>query len=110
MKKSEKRDGRKTIRSSGVFPYRLREVQRRRVVGNFQRDGKSVHSPLGFTIGAILEHCIREKIPFTLRGQAGKGFIICKGIQPELPTIFSGAGGKAVHEKLSTLSVSNASK
>jgi len=107
MKKSEKRDGRKIVRFGGVFPYKLSESQRRLVVTNFLEEGKSVHGPQAFTLGAILEHCIKEEIPFTLKGQAGKGFAIRKGIQPELPTIFSGTGGKVIHEKLSTLSVSH---
>lgn len=107
MKKSEKRDRRKTIRSSGVFPYKLREAQRLQVIRQFRANGKSVHGPQTFTLGIILEHCIKEEIPFTLKGQAGKGFVVIKGIQPELPTIFSGAAGKVIHEKLSTLPVSH---
>jgi len=109
MKKSEKRDGRKVIRSGGVFPYKLREAQRQRVVVQFLAEGKSAHGPQAFTLGAILEHCIKEEIPFTLRGASGKGFVIRKGIQPELPSIFSGTGGKVIHEKLSALSVSHKS-
>ena len=107
MKKSEKRDGRKTVRHSGVFPYKLRESQRRTVIKDFQLSGKSVHGPSAFTLGVILEYCIAGKVPFTLRGATGQGFVITKGIQSKLPDIFDGAAGKVIHQKLSTLSVSN---
>jgi len=64
MKK--KVDGRKTVTSSGIFPYRLKEASRRMVVEMFLRTGFSVHSENAHTLGAIIEHCIKEDVNFTL--------------------------------------------
>jgi len=62
----DKVDGRKTVTSNGVFPYRLSEAWRRRIVEMFMNTGHSVHSEGAHTLGVIIEHCIQEKIPFTL--------------------------------------------
>lgn len=65
-RKETKVDGRKTVTSSGVFPYRLRESARQQVINSFLEKGECNHSGLGFTLGAIIEHCVKYKISFKL--------------------------------------------
>jgi hypothetical protein len=42
------------------------------VIAMFEADGITVHSPMGMTLGVIIEHCIKNDIHFTLcRGFGG---------------------------------------
>ena len=71
-------DGRKTVKSNGVFPYRLSEAQRKRTVEAFLKTGHSVHSENAYTLGAIIEHCIKDDISFTLDRVSNGYYIIRK--------------------------------
>ena len=76
MAENVKIDGRKTIKSSGSFSYRLREATRKRIIASFLITGGSTHSRLGFTLGVIIEHCIKHNIPFKLIAYPSNGFQI----------------------------------
>lgn len=76
---SRPKDGRRIVESDGVFPYKLHEENRQMVISNFEQLGTSVHSQHGICLGAVLEHCIKEQIPFTLKGSSKFGFIVIKG-------------------------------
>lgn len=75
---SREKDGRRIVESAGVFPYRLREGQRRVLVSSFRQSGKSVHGKEGITLSVILEYCIANAIPFVLRGSSKFGFVVKK--------------------------------
>ena len=69
--KPKKPDGRR-VTSGSVFPYRLTNAAKARVIAMFEADGQSVHSPRGMMLGVIIEHCINNDIHFKLcRGYGG---------------------------------------
>ena len=74
----KKVDGRKNVNSSGVFPYKLTEAARKRIIRSFLETGQSTHSRLGLTIGVIIEHCIKYKIAFILKAYPCSGYYIKK--------------------------------
>ncbi len=69
-------DGRRIVKSDGVFPYRLREGMRRQIINMFMNSGRSFHSSRAQTLGVIIEHCIKNNIDFILKGHPDKGYYI----------------------------------
>jgi len=66
-----KLDGRR-IATGSVFPYRLTNAAKARVIAMFEVGGVSVHSSMGMTVGVIIEHCIQNDIHFKMcRGYGG---------------------------------------
>lgn len=76
--KSKKVDGRKNVHSKGIFPYKLKEALRQRIIAAFLERGESVHSRMGFTIGTIIEHCIKNDINFILEAYPKSGYRIIR--------------------------------
>ena len=49
------------------------------MVQNFLRAGNSVHSEKAYTLGAIIEHCIKDNIPFILTKLSNGYYIESQG-------------------------------
>ena len=60
-----KLDGRRPTKGS-VFPYRISNAWKARIVKQFNEERASTHSGLALTLGVVIEHCIRNDIDFTL--------------------------------------------
>ena len=66
MIEKDKVDGRKLATSPGVFPYRLTNACKARIIKMFLDAGSSSHSNHGYTLGVLLEYCNRYNIDYRL--------------------------------------------
>jgi len=74
LKKIYKPDGRR--KSTGhVFEWRVHKKFAKNLIAYFEKHGSTVHSAQGATLGLLLEHCIRNRIPFKLQGHKDGYFL-----------------------------------
>lgn len=71
----EKPDGRRTATGS-VFPYRMTNAYKARIIASFDTEGHSVHSCTGQCVGIVIEHCLKNNLDFQLIRTTPGGFYI----------------------------------
>ncbi len=71
-----KPDGRR-VTTGSVFPYRLTNAAKARIIKRFEEEGSTTHSGMGLTLGVVIEHCLKNDINFKLYRTDG-GFFIRK--------------------------------
>lgn len=50
-------------------------------IREFEKNGQSNHSVLGYLGAGVLNHCVTNDVPFTLRFLPGGGFHIKRGVE-----------------------------